>query len=104
MLVVSAFVRAFPFTLTPTLYSKQGLLLQGEWRHRLINGSYSIKASGIFQLDPAAFERRFTPLYTGDQGGSVLISSDNPDTSVKRTSLSASRPSTSTLKWNETGG
>jgi LPS-assembly protein len=54
-------------TVTPTLTSKQGLLMQAEWRHRLINGSYSIKAAGIFQADPGAFEKRFTPLYPGDK-------------------------------------
>jgi LPS-assembly protein len=45
----------YDFTLTPTLTSKQGLLLQGEWRHRLINGSYSIRAAGIFQADRQYF-------------------------------------------------
>ena len=34
---------------------RQGPLVQGEWRHRLLNGSYTIRASGIFQLDPDAF-------------------------------------------------
>ena len=37
--------------------TKQGLLMQGEWRHRLMNGSYSIKAAGIFQADPGAFDK-----------------------------------------------
>ena len=32
-----------------------GPLLQGEWRHRLVNGAYSIRASGIFQLDKDVF-------------------------------------------------
>jgi LPS-assembly protein len=57
----------YDLTLTPTFSSKQGLLMQAEWRHRLMNGSYSIKASGIFQLNPGAFETRFTPVYTGDK-------------------------------------
>jgi len=57
----------YDLTVTPTLSSKQGLLLQAEWRHRLLSGSYSIKAAGIFQADPFAFERRFTPLYPGDK-------------------------------------
>src|SRR4051794_40324759 len=48
----------YDFTLTPLLTSKQGLLLQGEWRHRLVNGSYSIRAAGIFQADPNAFATR----------------------------------------------
>jgi LPS-assembly protein len=57
----------YDLTVTPTLSSKQGLLMQAEWRHRLVNGSYSIKAAGIFQADPGAFEQRFTPLYPGDK-------------------------------------
>jgi LPS-assembly protein len=42
----------YDFTLTPLLTTKQGLLLQGEWRHRLINGSYAIRAAGIVQANP----------------------------------------------------
>jgi len=57
----------YDLTVTPTLSTKQGLLLQAEWRHRLMNGSYLIKAAGIFQADPGAFEKRFTPQYTGDK-------------------------------------
>ena len=45
----------YDFTLTPKFTSRQGPLVQGEWRHRLLNGSYTIRASGIFQLDPDAF-------------------------------------------------
>ena len=45
----------YDFTLTPKITTKQGPLVQGEWRHRLLNGSYTIRASGIFQLDPDAF-------------------------------------------------
>ena len=45
----------YDFTLTPKFTTKQGPLVQGEWRHRLMNGSYTIRASGIFQLDPDAF-------------------------------------------------
>jgi LPS-assembly protein len=45
----------YDFTLTPKITSHQGPLVQGEWRHRLLNGSYTIRASGIFQLDPGAF-------------------------------------------------
>ncbi len=57
----------YDLTVTPTLSSRQGLLMQAEWRHRLLNGSYSIKAAGIFQADPSAFEKRFTPVYPGDK-------------------------------------
>ncbi len=35
--------------------TRQGPLVQGEWRHRLVNGAYSIRASGIFQLDKDAY-------------------------------------------------
>jgi LPS-assembly protein len=56
----------YDLTLTPTLTSKQGLLLQGEWRHRLVNGSYAIRAAGILQADPGAFSNRFTPAFPGD--------------------------------------
>jgi LPS-assembly protein len=35
--------------------SKQGPLVQAEWRQRLINGAYMVRASGIFQLDKQAF-------------------------------------------------
>ena len=42
-------------TITPMITTKQGPLLQAEWRQRLINGSYMIRASGIFQLDKQAF-------------------------------------------------
>ena len=37
--------------------TRQGPLLQGEWRQRLINGAYAIRASGIFQLDKDVFLR-----------------------------------------------
>lgn len=42
-------------TLTPTVTTKQGVLMQGEWRQRLLNGSYSIRAAGIMQQDKDAF-------------------------------------------------
>ena len=45
----------YDFTFSPMITTRQGPLLQGEWRHRLLNGSYTIRASGIFQLDRAAF-------------------------------------------------
>jgi LPS-assembly protein len=46
----------YDLTVTPTVYTRQGFMLSGEWRHRLLNGSYDIRASGIFQADPSAFE------------------------------------------------
>ena len=48
-------------TIAPMITTKQGLLLQGEFRQRLINGAYSIRAAGIHQLEPQLFraQRRF---------------------------------------------
>ena len=43
------------------LTTKQGALLEAEWRHRLLNGSYSIKAAGIYQQDPGYFASRDGP-------------------------------------------
>jgi LPS-assembly protein len=45
----------YDLTITPTILSRQGLLGQIDWRHRLMDGSYSIRAAGIFQRDPSAF-------------------------------------------------
>jgi LPS-assembly protein len=42
-------------TFNPRFTTKQGVLFQGEFRQRLINGSYQIRAYGINQLDPGAF-------------------------------------------------
>lgn len=42
-------------TFSPRFTTRQGVLFQGEFRQRLINGSYQIRAYGIDQLDPGAF-------------------------------------------------
>ena len=42
-------------TFNPRFTTKQGVLFQGEFRQRLMNGSYQIRAYGIDQLDPGAF-------------------------------------------------
>jgi LPS-assembly protein len=42
-------------TFTPRFMTRQGVLLQGEFRQRLADGSYQIRAYGIDQLDPGAF-------------------------------------------------
>ena len=41
--------------------SKQGELINGIWRQRLMDGSYSVKAAGIFQQDPGYFANRDGP-------------------------------------------
>ncbi len=55
----------YDLTLTPTVLSQQGFLSEVEWRHRLETGSYSIFATGIYQLDPTAFPQQ--PFGTGDR-------------------------------------
>ncbi|GJD33700.1 LPS-assembly protein LptD [Methylobacterium aerolatum] len=45
----------YDLTLTPTFLSRQGVLGQAEFRHRLDNGSYSLRLSGISQTTPSAF-------------------------------------------------
>ena len=42
-------------TFTPRIMTQQGVLMQAEFRQRLIDGSYQIRAYGIDQLDPGAF-------------------------------------------------
>jgi LPS-assembly protein len=42
-------------TFSPRITSRQGVLMQAEFRQRLLNGSYQIRAYGIDQLDPGAF-------------------------------------------------
>jgi len=42
-------------TFTPRITSRQGVLLQGEFRQRLQDGSYQVRAYGIDQLDQNAF-------------------------------------------------
>jgi LPS-assembly protein len=45
----------YDITFSPLITTRQGPLLQGEWRQRLVNGSYNIRAAGIFQLDRQQF-------------------------------------------------
>lgn len=45
----------YDLTFTPRVMSRQGVLLMGEWRQRLENGAYSIRLSGLNQLDSGAF-------------------------------------------------
>jgi LPS-assembly protein len=62
----------YDVTLTPMLTSKQGLLMQAEWRQRLINGAYTIRAAGIHQEDKDVYVRTdgtsATPGYRDDRG------------------------------------
>jgi len=42
-------------TFAPRFTTRQGVLFQSEFRQRLVNGSYQIRAYGIDQLDPGAY-------------------------------------------------
>jgi LPS-assembly protein len=39
----------YDFTFHPRYYTKEGVLWQGDWRHRLAEGEYSVKLAGIDQ-------------------------------------------------------
>jgi LPS-assembly protein len=55
----------YDLTVSPTILSRQGLLGEVEWRHRLDTGAYNIRAAGISQLDPDAFLS--SPFGAGDR-------------------------------------
>ena len=48
----------YDLTVTPTFLTRQGVLGTAEWRHRLLNGAYTVRASGIFQQDPGRLPAR----------------------------------------------
>ena len=45
----------YDLTLEPTFLTRQGVLGQAEFRHRLETGSYNVRGAGIFQLDGSAY-------------------------------------------------
>jgi LPS-assembly protein len=45
----------YDMTITPRVTTRQGVLGQVEFRQRLLDGAYQIRAYGIDQLDPGAF-------------------------------------------------
>ena len=51
----------YDLTLYPRFMTKQGALVEADWNQRLINGSYSIRAAGIYQLDPSYFTGEYGP-------------------------------------------
>lgn len=53
---------------TTTAYSKQGFLAEGEFRHRLKNGMYTLKVAGIHQNDSEAFRVGTTDRNTINRG------------------------------------
>ncbi len=48
----------YDLTLATTVTTRQGPLVEGQWRQRLLDGSYTIKAAGIYQADPGYFASR----------------------------------------------
>jgi LPS-assembly protein len=55
----------YDLTLIPTYLSKQGFLGEIDWRQRLSNGAYNIRATGIDEQQPGAFPDY--PYGAGDQ-------------------------------------
>jgi LPS-assembly protein len=51
-----AIAPSYDLTLSPALYTRQGLLGEAEWRQRLDNGQYSIDIAGIDQKNKSAFD------------------------------------------------
>ncbi len=45
----------YDLTWTPTYFVNEGFYNDFEWRHRLVNGNYFIRANGIFQTNPNLF-------------------------------------------------
>jgi LPS-assembly protein len=55
----------YDLTFTPSFLSRQGVLGQVEWRHRLLNGAYNVRAAGIIQQDTGVFLA--SPVGPGDR-------------------------------------
>lgn len=51
-----ALAPTYDLTVTSNIYHMQGFVPEAEWRQRFNNGEYSIKAAGVYQLDPEAFD------------------------------------------------
>jgi len=70
----------YDFTLSETIYTKQGILSQGQWRHRLETGSYDFRLAHIYQNDRRAFnqgtsDRHQTNRYMAATKGQFSINS-----------------------------
>ena len=50
----------YDMTFTPTALTRQGLLAEIDWRHRMQNGQYTLKMAGIHQEDPGAFKSDYS--------------------------------------------
>jgi LPS-assembly protein len=50
-----ALAPSYDATIAPMITTKQGLLVEGEFRQRLMDGAYAIRGAGIFQADRGTF-------------------------------------------------
>ncbi len=94
----------YDLTVTPTLMSRQGVMGQAEWRHRLINGSYTIKGAGIFQQDKSAFLQ--PPYGAGDRnsaGPSRVPASSSSTTSGSGAGTSPARRTSGSPRTTRSG-
>lgn len=66
----------YDLTFSPIFTTKQGIVGQAEWRQRLLNGAYTVRAAGIFQQDKDYFLRGAQPATPGyyDSRGAVQSS------------------------------
>ncbi|WP_199194675.1 LPS-assembly protein LptD [Phyllobacterium phragmitis] len=58
----------YDVTFSNTAYTQQGFLNEVEWRHRLENGSYNLRAAGIHQMKPGDFDARTIDRENTDRG------------------------------------
>lgn len=63
-------------TIAPVFTSKQGVMLKGEFRQRLIDGAYRIRAAGIHQLNSDKFDDKIS---AGDPYAGLTIGSGDKD-------------------------
>jgi LPS-assembly protein len=89
---------------TPSALSKQGMLNEVEWRHRLETGVYNIRAAGIFQADPRVFlpgpfgPNKATFLDNGTPYPTIFVSKD--DKRVFRGSIETTGKFLINKNWN----
>ncbi len=67
-----ALAPTYDLTVTSHLYHQQGFVPEAEFRQRFNNGQYTVKAAGVYQLDPTVFEP-----YSVDYSRSNFAPADN---------------------------
>jgi len=63
----------YDVTFSNTAYTQQGFVNEVEWRHRLENGTYTLRAAGIHQRKPDEFDANTVDRENTDRG---MIASD----------------------------